>query len=204
MNAGSILFTALILVAGTGPVFAAKTAAAAAPAAAAAVQADKETGFREMLVKLMRQDEELDAALQKLDSAKPLSVRELDTVGLTLKLIAGSLGQVSVQNRLQFSAVGPDAGVGSYTNAILSYSRKFDRKTARISALTAALSGKTKKAAVRDAVSSKKSKKAAGKKIEQLLAEQTAVQTLAADANKLRRASRDLAATSKWLYIASK
>ena len=125
-------------------------------------------------------------------------------MGLTLKLIAGTLNQVSAMNRREFSAVSPETGVSSYTNAILSYSRKVDRKTALISSLIAGLGEKNKKAAVRDAVSSRKAKRAGGKKLTQLLAEQNALQALAADAKKLRGAAKALSATSRWLYIASK
>lgn len=194
------IFAALMLVSG-GPA-AAKTPAAAQDAASG--KEAKEAGFRDILTKLLRQDEELDEALLKLDSAKPLPAREFTTMGLTLKQIAGTLQQASAMNRREFSAVSPDTGVSSYTNAILSYSRKVDQKTALISSLVAGLAQKNKKSAVRDAVSSRKAKKAGGRKLTQLLAEQNALLALAADAKKLRGAAKDLSATSRWLYIASK
>lgn len=203
MKAGIKIFIALMLLAGTGSAFAAKNSAPA-PADPAAAKEAKEAGFRDILTKLMRQDEELDEALQKLDSVKPLTPHEIQTMGLTLKRIGGNLNYISSMNKREFSAIEPEAGVDSYTNAVLSYSRKVDRKTALISALAARLTTKNKKSAMRDAVASKKYKKTGGKKIAQLLEEQTAAAGLAADAKKLRGASRNLSATSKWLYIASK
>ncbi|MCX5792081.1 MAG: hypothetical protein NTY45_07680 [Elusimicrobia bacterium] len=210
MKNGFILLTALILAAGAG---AASAAADNAPKVSMVVkqnpvpvEIDKAKNLKEILFRLVRQDEYLDEALETLDASRPLSAHELSAMGLNLKMIAGNLNRVSALNKSEFAAIAPDANISTYTNAIFSYSRKVARKTARISALTAQLAVKNKKAAMRDAVSAKsrKGKKAGGKKIAQLLAEQSAVSALAADARKLCGASRNAAATSKWLFIASK
>ena len=172
-----------------------------------AVQADAKTKeFKDILVKLVRQDEYLDEAIEILDTAsgRP-SQEDLAAVGVSLKAIAKNLRHVSALNKAEFTAIQPGSDLSKYTNTILSYSRKVDRKAVQVGSLIAQLSAKNKKAAMRDAVTSRKGgKKARGKQLTQVLAEQRSMDRLAADARALRGASRDLSATSKWLYIASK
>ncbi|PIU17810.1 MAG: hypothetical protein COT18_12060 [Elusimicrobia bacterium CG08_land_8_20_14_0_20_59_10] len=165
--------------------------------------ADPDKNVKDILFKLVRQDEYLDEALERLDSEKPPSAKELSSLSLNLKHVTASLGQASALNKREFSGIQPESRLSRYTNAIFSYSRKLHKKTARIGALVAQLSARNKKASMRDAVGLKKGKKG-GKKIAQLLAGQKAARMLAVDARKLRAASRDLNATSKWLYIASR
>jgi len=165
--------------------------------------ADKSGEFKEILVKLVHQDEYLDEAIESLGAKKDLTAHDLSALGLNLKMITNNLKHISALNKTEFAEITPGSELSNYTNAILSYSRKLDRKTAQVGAITAKLASANKKGAMRDAVSSKKGKKG-GKKITEMAAEQKALATLAADVRALRGASRDLNATSKWLYIASK
>ncbi|OGR95699.1 MAG: hypothetical protein A2016_07905 [Elusimicrobia bacterium GWF2_62_30] len=199
------LSAALVIISGISMAFAAGPVKTMVVKQNPVPQAAEDPGknVKNILFKLVRQDEYLDEALERLDSRKPLSGHEISALGLNLKLVATSLGEVSALNKTEFSNIRPDTNLASYTNAIFSYSRKVDRKAAKITTLVAQLSAGNKKASMRDAVSSKKGKKG-GKKLTQLLAEQKAMAALASDAKKLRGASRDLSATSKWLYIASK
>ncbi len=199
------LTAGLILLSGLGLAFAGAEAKAAPKAAPEVKQEDaKVTEFKGILFKLVRQDEYLDEAIETLDSSKRLSAHDLSAMGLSLKMIAGNLNRVSVLNKNEFASIQPGANLSKYTNAILSYSKSVNRKSALVSARVARLAAATKKAGMRDAVSSKKGAKKGGRKLLQLLEEQKALAALAADARTLRSASRSLNATSKWLYIASK
>lgn len=196
------LSAGLVLVTGMGLAF-----AVPARSPQAAVQEEAKTKeFKDILVKLVRQDEYLDEALEILDTAsgRP-SQEDLAAVGVSLKAIAKNLRHVSALNKAEFAAIQPGSDLSNYTNTILSYSRKVDRKAIQVGSLVAQLAAKNKKAAMRDAVTSRKGgKKARGRQLTEVLAEQRAMDRLAADARALRGASRDLSATSKWLYIASK
>ena len=207
MNKRSALTAGLIIISGMGLAFAGVPAAAPAAQSASVSQEDaKAKEFKDILFKLVRQDEYLDETIDKLDSADGrLGGHEISALGLSLKLIAGNLNKVSELNKTQFAAIQPGSSLSRYTNTILSYSNKLLRKSGQVNALVAGIAAKNKKSAMRDAVVSRKGgKKARGKKISQLLEEQKALETLTSDARKLRGASRNLAATSKWLYIASK
>jgi hypothetical protein len=201
------LSAGLVLVAGMGLAFAATPDKTAAKPAAAVSQEDPKTReYKDILFKLVRQDEYLDEALETLDGANGrMSAHDLSAMGLSLKMIAGNLNHVSALNKTEFSTVQGGSMHARYINTIFSYSGKVNRKAGKVSSIILQMAAKNKKSAMRDAVSSKKSgKKARGKKIAQLLEEQKAMQTLAADARILRAASRGVNATSKWLYIASK
>jgi hypothetical protein len=199
------LSAGLVFIAGMGLAFAG--AAVPAQPSQASVQEDAKTReFKEILVKLVRQDEYLDEAIEILDTAsgRP-SQEDLSAVGVSLKAIAKNLRHGSALNKAAFAAIQPGSELSKYTNTILSYSRKVDRKSVQVGSLIAQLVAKNKKAAMRDAVTSRKGgKKARGRQLTEVLAEQRSMDRLAADARALRGASRDLSATSKWLYIASK
>jgi hypothetical protein len=200
------LSAGLVLLSGLGLAFAGDAKTAAVPAAVTQEDA-KVKEFKDILFKLVRQDEYLDEAIESLDSsaARP-GAQELAAIGISLKSIAKNLNHVSALNKAEFTTIQPDTRLATYTNTILSYSRKVDRKAGQVGALIAQLSVQNKKAALRDAVTSRKGGKKArgGKKLTQILEEQKAVERLALDARSLRGASRNLTATSKWLYIASK
>jgi hypothetical protein len=201
-------FTAgLILIAGMGLAFAGSSKDKSAVQPASVKQEDaKVREFKDILFKLVRQDEYLDEAIETLDtSASAPTVEDLSALGISLKAITKNLEHVSALNKAEFTAIQAGSEYTKYTNTILSYSRKVDRKAVQVSALITQLAVKNKKASMRDAVSSKKgSKKTRGKSLTRILAEKKAVEKLAADAKGLRGASRNLSATSKWLYIASK
>lgn len=194
----------LLLVTGFGPSFA---AVKAAPVQAAAAQGEGKAGeLKSILVKLVRQDEYLDEAIEMLDtsSSRP-GAGDLSALGVSLKAIAKNLRHISALNKAEFASMQSDPALANYTNTILSYSRKVDRKAGQVGALVAQLAASGKKAAMRDAVSSKKGKKARGaRQLTDILEEQKAAERLASDVKTLRGASRDLAASSKWLHIASR
>lgn len=217
------LSAGLMLLAGLGPVFA-DTAVKSAPVQAAqAKQHDaKVMEFKDILFKLVRQDEFLDEAIETLDSHRcdgnsslrggsltlacggPAGLEEISALNVSLKAISGNLRHISSLNKTEFSSIQAGSSFSNYTNTILSYSRKVGRKAGRVNELVAQLGAKNRKSAMRDAVSSAKGgKKARGKKLTQVLEEQKAVAELAAAAKNLSAASRDLHATSKWLHIAS-
>ena len=200
------LSAALVLLSGLGLAFAGtalKTEAARAPAVTQDEAKVKE--FKDILFKLVRQDEYLDEAIETLDSSSgPAGLEDISALGVSLKAIAKNLAHISALNKREFAAIQSGSSLSTYTNTILSYSRKVNRKAGQVNVLVAQLAAKNKKAAMRDAVSSRKGgKKVRGKKLTQLLDEQKAVEKLSADVKNLRAASRDLSATSKWLYIAS-
>ena len=200
------LSAALILLSGLGLAFA-DTSSKTSPGQAPAVKQDdaKIREFKDILFKLVRQDEYLDEAIETLDSAGgPGGIEDISALGVSLKAIAKNLSHVSALNKTEFSAIQPGSNLSAYTNTILSYSRKVNRKAGQVNILVAQLAAKNKKAAMRDAVASKKGgRKVRGKKLTQLLEEQQAVERLSADAKTLGAASKNLSATSKWLYIAS-
>ncbi len=201
------LSAGLILLAGMGLAFAG-TAVKTAPVQSPGLTQDeaKVREFKDILFKLVRQDEYMDEAIETLDSSGgPAGAGDISALSLSLKSIAKNLNRISALNKTEFAAIQPGSNLSAYTNAILSYSRKVNRKAGQVNALVAQLASRNRKASMRDAVSSRKGvKKARGKKLTQLLEEQKAVEKLASDVKVLRAASRDLTATSKWLYIASK
>ncbi|MCM2268222.1 MAG: hypothetical protein NDI60_10675 [Elusimicrobiales bacterium] len=200
------LSAGLLVIAGLGLAFAAAPAPAPAPQAAAAQEDPKAREFKDILFKLVRQDEYLDEALETLDSASPrMSAHDLSAMGLSLKMISNNLRHVAALNKAEFNSVQAGSPNAKYINTIFSYSSKVNRKAVKVSGLIARLAAGKKRSAMRDAVTSRKGgKKTRGKKLTQLLEEQRALDALAADARNLRAASRGLNATSKWLYIASK
>ena len=200
------LSAGLILLTGLGLAFADTTSKTAlSPAPAVKQDEAKIKEFKDILFKLVRQDEYLDEAIETLDTASgPVNLDDISALGVSLKAIARNLKHVSALNKTEFSAIQPGSNLSTYTNTILSYSRKVNRKAGQVNVLVAQLAAKNKKAAMRDAVASKKGgRKVRGKKLTQLLEEQQAVERLSADAKNLGAASKDLSATSKWLYIAS-
>ena len=130
---------------------------------------------------------------------------DLSALRVSLRSIANNLRHISALNKAEFSSIESGSELSAYTNTIMSYSRKVNRKVGQCNVLVAGLAAKNKKAAMRDAVASRKGgKKVRGKKITDIVAEQRAMDALAAELKGLGAASRSLNATSKWLYIASK
>ena len=206
MKNSLFISAALLLIGGTVPALAGSAKAAAQPAAAVSSEDAKTKEFKDILFKLVRQDEYLDESIEMLDTStgRP-GADDLAALGVSLRTISNNLRHVAELNKAEFAAMQPNSPYARYTNAILSYSKKVDGKSAQVAGLISQLAASSKKAAMRDAVTSKKgAKKVRGRSLDQILAEQKAVQKLAADARGLRTASRNLNATSKWLYIASK
>ena len=200
------LSTGLILLTGLGLAFAGTTVKTSPAGAPAVKQEDaKVKEFKDILFKLVRQDEYLDEAIETLDSSSgPADVQDISALGVSLKVIAKNLKHISALNKTEFASIQAGSALSKYTNTILSYSRKVNRKVGQVNVLVAQLAARNKKASMRDAVTSRKGgKKVRGKNLTQLLDEQKAVGELAAVARSLGAASRDLNASSKWLYIAS-
>lgn len=199
------LTAGLVLFAGLGLAFAAPAVKTPADSGVKA-ESPKVKEFKDILFKLVRQDEYLDEAVETLDTANGrLTVEDLSALRVSLKSIANNLRHISALNKAEFSAIESGSELSAYTNTIMSYSRKVNRKVGQVNGLVAGLAARNKKAAMRDAVASRKGgKKVRGKKITQIVAEQEAMDALAAELKGLGAASRSLNATSKWLYIASK
>lgn len=120
-------------------------------------QESKVKQMKDILFKLVRQDEYLDEAIETLDTANPkFTAHDISALSLRLKLIKGNLDNVAALNKTQFAEVQPGLNLSSYTKTILSYSAKMNTKVSRVGLLTRNLSAKNKKAAMRDAVSAKK------------------------------------------------
>ncbi|MBU2575105.1 MAG: hypothetical protein KKH28_13620 [Elusimicrobia bacterium] len=182
-----------------------KTAAAGTKAQAAATNNARTKEMKNILFKLVRQDEYLDEAIEILDSStSKLTADDISALGLSLKLIKNNLEHLAALNKKQFSEVQPYTGFAIYTKTILSYSRKAAVKVGQAGELVSAAVAKGKKSAVRDAVSSKKGKKVKGKNLTQILEEQKAMEKLSADIRNLKASAKKLYATSRWLYIVSK
>ena len=212
MNRRSAIAAALTMILAVSAAFADAAATASAvpasgkPPAAAAADEAKVKEIKDILFKLVRQDEYLDETIDTLDSSnKKLSLHELTALGLSLKVIKGNLNAISAMNKKQFSEIQPNEGLTTYTKTILSYSRSISRKIAKVAGLVSAASSGNKKREMRDAPSSRNGKKNGnGKKLSQLLEEQQAMKRLSADIQLLKISSQKLTATSNWLYLVSK
>ncbi len=171
-----------------------------------AVSAADTAGLKDILFKLVRQDELLDEAIENLEGANgPVTVTQLAGVKNTLRVVRKNLDHVSWLNKKHFTAVQPGSETEKYTRTILSYSGKISRKSAQISAIASRAASSGKKSALRDAPSSKKSRKsAAGRTVRQVLAEKDAWAGIAAETKNLKGSSYRLKATSRWLHVASK
>jgi len=156
------LSAGLILLSGLGLAFAGAAEKAAFVQSPAVVQKDaKVKEFKDILFKLVRQDEYLDEAIETLDSSGgPVDAQDISAIGFSLKSIARNLNHVSTLNKTEFTVIQPGSNLSTYTNTILSYSRKVSRKVGQVNVLVAQLAKKNKMASMRDAVSSRK----AGKK----------------------------------------
>jgi hypothetical protein len=109
MKNRSILSAGLILIAGLGLAFAGtaeKTVLVQTPSVKQ--QDGKVKEFKDILFKLVRQDEYLDEALETLDSSSgPAGAEDLAALGVSLKSIAGNLKHISALNKTEFSAIQP-------------------------------------------------------------------------------------------------
>ncbi|MFA6433100.1 MAG: hypothetical protein WCW52_00245 [Elusimicrobiales bacterium] len=206
---------AVIFTAGAAFAGAATASPAAPPPAAAAKtgaagtagpQAGHAAEMKSILAKLVRQDDYLDEAIDTLDSSdKKLSAHDLTALSLSFKIIKKDLDAVSAMNKKEFSEIGQDPGTNACARTILSYSRSVSRKIGKVASIVAENSDMNKKHAMRDAVSSRKGKKSGkGKNLARLLEEQKALKALSSDIQNLKTSSKQVVATSRWLYIVSK
>lgn len=163
-------------------------------------------GLRDILTKLVRQDELLDEAVENLEGANgPVAVRDLSALRNTLRVVRKNLDHISWLNKEQLAAVKPGSETGKYARAILSYSGRISSKSARISAIAARAGSAKNKSALRDAPSSgTQRKRAGGKSVKLILAEKDAWAGIAAETKNLKNSSYKLKATSRWLHVASR
>ncbi|MCX5785216.1 MAG: hypothetical protein NTX59_05970 [Elusimicrobia bacterium] len=212
MKLNSVAAAAIMTVLGVslafGSVIPKKPVQTADKTAVVPAQEEKVKQLKDILFKLVRQDEYLDEVIETLDTANAkLTAQDISALSLSLKMIRGNLDNVAALNKTQFAGIQPGLNLSTYTRTILSYSAKMNKKASRVGLLSAALAAKNKKTVMRDAVSSsitKKGGKIRGKNITQLLEEQQAIKQLSADIKNLKSSSARLTATSKWLYIVSK
>lgn len=171
-----------------------------------AVSAADTAGLKDILFKLVRQDELLDEAIENLEGANgPVTVKELAGIKRTLGVVRKNLDHISWLNKKHFTVVEPGSETEKYTRTILSYSDKINRKSAQIGAIAARAAAAKKKSALRDAPSSKRSRKSAGSRtVKQILAEKDAWAGISAETKSLKGSSYKLKATSRWLHVASK
>lgn len=163
-------------------------------------------GLKDILSKLVRQDELLDEAVENLEGANgPVAVKDLSAVRNTLRVVRKNLDHISWLNKEHLAAVKPGPETGKYARAILSYSGRISSKSARISAIAARAASAKNKSALRDAPSSgAPRKRAGGKSVKLILAEKDAWAGIAAETKNLKNSSYKLKATSRWLHVASK
>ncbi len=187
------------------PAFAGGAAQEAAGRDITSAAADDTAGLRDILTKLMRQDELLDEAVENLQGANgPVTVKDLSAVRNALRVVRKNLDHISWLNKEHLAAVKPGSETGKYARAILSYSGRISRKSAAISAI-AARAAAGNKPALRDAPSSKTpGKRAGGKSVRLILAEKDAWAGIAAETKGLKSSSRKLNAASRWLHVVSR
>lgn len=182
-----------------------KTAKAGKDAAQVSDPAVEVSGLKDILFKLVRQDELLDEAIENLEGASgPVNVSTLAGIKKTLGVVRKNLDHISWLNKEHFTQVEAGSETEKYTRAILSYSGKISRKSAQISAIAARGASAGKKSSLRDAPSSKKARKSPkARSVKQILAEKDAWAGIAAETRNLKGSSHRLKATSRWLHVAS-
>jgi hypothetical protein len=159
--------------------------------------------MKDMIIKLVRQDEYLDETIELIEeSNNKLTIEDIEATNLTIKLIRNNLEHILFLAKKQFSEVQPFQGLSKYTKTMLSYTNKLDKKISFLNRTI--LKSINKKSKMRDALSSKKNPKFQGKKLTLILEEEKAMQKLSEHIKELSSFSRKLNATSKWLHIVSR
>ncbi len=155
--------------------------------------------YKDVLYKLVKQDELLDEALERSKTAK-LDEEYIKYISDISVLIRKNLNEAAALNKAQLAYVSAGSQTEKYTRTIMVYANKIDRK---VRALSAGIEKRYSAAQYRNApVSSKKGVK--GKKLSQILKEQEKAESLRKNLASLKNASGRVKATGKWLYIASK
>ncbi|MEW5951359.1 MAG: hypothetical protein GX447_05820 [Elusimicrobia bacterium] len=156
-------------------------------------------GYKEILYKLVKQDEILDEALEKSKNSK-LTESFLSEMAVLAKNAQKNLNEAAVLNKNQLAFVSPGSETSKYTRTIMAYANKIDRK---IRAISANIEKASYSPAYRNApISSKKTAK--GKKLTQILKEKENLDNLKKELLSLQKTSQKVKASGKWLYIASK
>ncbi|MDP2865806.1 MAG: hypothetical protein Q8O90_06160, partial [Elusimicrobiota bacterium] len=111
------LSAGLILLTGLGLAFAGTTVKTSLAGAAAVKQEDaKVREFKDILFKLVRQDEYLDEAIETLDTASgPADLQDISALGVSLKVIAKNLKHISALNKTEFSSIQAGSALSNYT-----------------------------------------------------------------------------------------
>ncbi|MDT8287932.1 MAG: hypothetical protein RQ748_12555, partial [Elusimicrobiales bacterium] len=138
--------------------------------------------LKDILSKLVRQDELLDETIENLEGAGgPVTAGDLADIKRTLRVVRKNLDHISWLNKKHFTEVEPGSEAGKYTRAILSYSGRISRRSAEIGSIAARSAAAKKKSSLRDAPSSKRARKSPGaRSVKQLLAEKDAWAGIAA------------------------
>lgn len=161
--------------------------------------------LKDILSKLVRQDELLDEAIENLEGAGgPVTVGNLADINKTLRVVRKNLDHISWLNKEHFTKVEPGSEAEKYTRAILSYSGRISRRSAEIGSIAARAASAKKKSSLRDAPSSKRARKSPGaRSVKQMLAEKDAWAGIAAATKDLKGSSYRLNATSRWLHVSA-
>lgn len=159
--------------------------------------------LKEILYKLVRQDEDIDKMVQEIQEKKNnLAAEEITALFSNIRRVKDNLEHISHLNKKEFENMSSNIEISKYTRAIMVYSNKINVKIRKmIIEVNSLLINKKKQ--IRNAPISKKSRNK-GKNIKQILKERENLQVLKNELSALFKSSFKTKATSKWLYIASK
>ncbi|MBI4655220.1 MAG: hypothetical protein HY746_00580 [Elusimicrobia bacterium] len=179
---------------------------------------DKINEMKDILLKLVRQDELLDETIESMEDSSRLTVQDILAMSLSLRVVKNNVEHITYLTKKQFPEIQPSSMLAKYTRTISSYAGKLDRKTFYVESLASKLSGE--KSSFRDAPSGSKRAKTRGKNMRnsasgapgavsyangrQILEKQRALANLSENLKNLKSSSKKLKAASNWLYIASK
>jgi len=158
--------------------------------------------LKEILYKLVKQDDYLDEVIEKIQGKRSFSDEENKELLSNIKLIRNNLEHITFLNKNELDKINSDPEISKYTRTIMVYSDKINKKTVNVLSFMNLKIKKSQKG-LRNAPISKKTK-VKGKNIKQLAAEQKNIENLRKELYELSKSSFKVKATSKWLYVASK
>jgi hypothetical protein len=159
--------------------------------------------LKQILQDLIKQNEYMDNVLDEMkDSGKDLSLTQISSLDLTLNIINKNLNHISLLTKEELIKIQPISNNAIYAKTILSYATKMDIKVYRAQQIIK--KSLSNNSILRDVPNSKRSKKIKGKSLLQIIKEQKAIHKLAKNMKNLKRSSKKLHATSKWLFIVAK
>lgn len=159
--------------------------------------------LKKILLKLIKQNEHMDDVLDEMkDSGNNLSLTQISSLDLTFNIINENLKRIALLTKEELLKAQPISNNATYAKTILSYAAKLDIKVYRAQKFVK--KSLSKNSILRDAPGLKKTKKVKGKSLLQIIKEQKATYKLEKNLKTLKRTSKKLHATSKWLFIVSK